>query len=108
MTYKLDQAPLAGESYRRCNQVVIDNPLGGAPTVTFGQETIIGTGGGHTAHIPLSPLPMAFSAGGVVPIVNPATGEATGASVSHAEIYALIYSAYLAAANSAPADEVAP
>lgn len=102
MSFKLNSTPVAGESYRRCNQVVIDNPLGGSPSVAFGQETIIGTGSGQVAHIPLQPIQMPFDPSVVIPVINPQTGEPTGGTISHGEVYALIYSAYLAAASPAP------
>lgn len=102
MSFKLNSTSVAGESYRRCNQVVIDNPLGGAPAVTFGQEAIIGTGSGQVAHIPLQPIQMAFDPSGTIAIINPQTGDPTGETSTFGEIYALIYSAYLAAAAPAP------
>ena len=101
MSFKLNYTPIAGEAYRRCNQMIIDNPLNGFPSVAFGQETIIGAGSGQVAHIPLQPIQMPFDPAGVIPIINPQTGRPTGGTISHGEIYALIYSAYLAAASPA-------
>lgn len=102
MSFKLNHMPIAGESYRRCNQVVIDNPLSGPPSISFGQETIIGTGSGQVAHIPLQPINMDFDANNVITIINPETGEPTGGTIAIAEVYALIYSAYIATATPAP------
>lgn len=102
MGYKLNETPVSGESYRRCFQVVIDNPLIGNPAVTFAQETIIGTDGGSALHIPLPPLPLAFDPTAEIPVVNPETGQPTGTVVTQGEVYALIFSAYLAAANPPP------
>ncbi|WP_296763682.1 hypothetical protein [Sediminimonas sp.] len=99
MSYKLNQTPIAGESFTRCPQVIIDNQLGKTPRVTFHQETIIGTDGGQVMHMPASPLPLAFDPAAVIPIIDPETGADTGQTTTQGEIYALVYSAYLATAN---------
>lgn len=102
MGYKLNQTPVAGESYRRCFQVVIDNPLVGSPTVMFSQETIVGTDAGSVLHMPIQPLPLAFDPNAEIAVIDPETGEPTGAVVTQAHVYALIFSAYVAAANPPP------
>lgn len=102
MGYKLNQTPVAGESYRRCFQVVIDNPLVGSPTVMFSQETILGTDAGSVLHMPIQPLPLAFDPTAEIAVIDPETGEPTGAVVTQADVYTLIFSAYIAAANPPP------
>jgi hypothetical protein len=102
MGYKLNQSPVAGESYQRCLQVVIDNPLAGQPTVMFSQETVVGTDAGAVVRIPMQPLAMPFDPDAEIPVINPETGEPTGAVVTQAEVYTLIFSAYVAAANPPP------
>lgn len=102
MGYKLNQTPVAGESYRRCFQVVIDNPLVGNPTVMFSQETIVGTDAGSVLRIHIQPLPLAFDPTAEIAVIDPETGEPTGDVVTQADVYALIFSAYIAAANPPP------
>lgn len=97
MTYKLDQKPITGESYIRCPQVVIDNRLGAAPRVTFDRESVLGVEGGAVMRQPMSPRVMTFDPSVEVPVLNPETGEPTGQTITHGEIYALIYSAFVAA-----------
>jgi hypothetical protein len=97
MSYKLDQKPIAGESYIRCPQVIIDNRLGATPSVTFHRESVIGIEGGSVMRQPMSPREIALDPASVVQILNPETGEATGQTVTHGEIYALIYSVFVAA-----------
>lgn len=99
MGYKLNHQPIAGEIHTRCRQVIIDNPYGKAPAVTYHQEKIVGTDGGQVMHMPMSPLPMTFDPAVEIPIIDPETGEDTGATMTQSEIYTLIYSAYLATAN---------
>ena len=102
MTYKLNSRPIAGEAYARCNQVIIDNRFGHPPAITFGQETVIGTGAGDALHVPMAPIGLAFDPAAQIAVINPETGEPTGATVTQAEVYALVYSAYIAAATPAP------
>ena len=99
MTYKLNSRPIAGEAYARCNQVIIDNRLGYPPAITFGQETVIGTGTGEL-HMPMAPIGLTFDPAAQIAVINPETGEPTGATVTQAEIYGLVYSAYIAAATA--------
>lgn len=104
MDYKLDHQVSEGESYTRCNQIIIDNRRDAPPAVTFGQERVVVSGGQHL-HIPMAPLPLTFDPAATIPIVSPETGEATGGTITQAEIYALIYSAYIYAATQPPTTE---
>lgn len=97
MTYKLDQKPVAGESYIRCPQVVIDNRLGHTPTISFHRERIIGLADGATITQPMSPREVTFSPAALVAVFDPATGEPTGETVTQGTLYALIYSVFIAA-----------
>ncbi|WP_296639224.1 hypothetical protein [Roseinatronobacter sp.] len=97
MSYKLNQAPVAGESFVRCPQVVIDNRLGATPTVTFHRERIVGLEGADPIRQPMSPRPLPFDPAAAVPVLNPETGEPTGATITQGELYALVYSVFVAA-----------
>jgi len=109
MTFKLHQQPISGEAFTRCSQIVIDNRLGVAPTVTFHQERVIGLGDGTSTKAPMQPVVMAFDPTAAIPIIDPETGEDTGATMTQAEVYAAVYSAYLAAvAPPATSDEEMP
>lgn len=105
MSHKLHQQPLAGESYVRCQQVVIDNRLGRAPSVTFHRQRVIGTDGGAVAQQPLAPRPLAFDPAAEVPLIDPETGAEIGQTITHAEIYTAIYSAFVAAETATPDTE---
>lgn len=97
MTYKLNAQPVAGESYVRCNQVIIENPLSAMPTILFSRERVIGIDSGETIRQPLQPLPLAFDLQAEIPLVDMETGEPTGQVIRQAEVYAAIYAAFLAA-----------
>lgn len=107
MSFKLDHYPVAGESYRRCNQVIIDNPYDGAPSITFAQETIFGAGGA-VSHMPMQGIRVAFDPAATIPVINPETGQPTGQTITHAALYAMIYSAFIASIAPAPTAEETP
>lgn len=96
MTFKLHQQPISGESFTRCPQIIIDNRLGTAPSVTFHQERVIGLADGGATKAPMQPVVMPFDPTAVIPIIDPETGEDTGRTMTQAEVYAAVYSAYLA------------
>jgi len=102
MSYKLQQKPVSGQRYIRCSQVVIDNRLGAVPLVTFSREAVIGIEGGETVHQPLSPRLLPFDPTATVPVLNPETGEATGATITQGALYALVYSIFIAAETAQP------
>ena len=106
MSYKIDETPLSGQQYRRCNQIVIDNRLGQAPTITFHQETVIGLAGGQVMHAPMQPQILAFDPSHEIAIINPETGADTGDTITQAEIYALVYSAFVASIAPPPLEEI--
>lgn len=107
MSFKLNQQPVAGESYVRCPQVIIDNRLGRPPVVTFHREQVIGIEGGHAQRYPLTPKPLPFDPAASVPVIDPETGEPTGATITQGELYALVFSVFVDA-ETTPAEEETP
>jgi hypothetical protein len=86
MTYKLHAQPVAGESYVRCNQVIIENPAASPPTILFSRERVIGVDGGEVIRQPLQPVPLAFDPLGEIPLVDMETGEPTGQIIRQVEV----------------------
>lgn len=104
MSFKLHQEPVAGESYVRCPQVIIDNRLGKTPVVTFHREQVVGLDGGNVQRYPLAPRPLPFDPTASVDVIDPETGNPTGATITQGELYAMIFSIFVAA-ETAPAEE---
>jgi len=105
MSYKLNQQPLAGESYTRCNQIVIDNKLDRVPAVEYHQELVFADQAGVVSKMPIGHVPTDFDPIAEIPLINPETGEFTGAIITQAELMVFIYSAYIAAVAPKPAEE---
>lgn len=98
MSSNYSEQSIAGMAWQRCHQVVIDNPRGSAPSVRFDEERIVSIDGAPELRTALDSVVVAFDPARLIPLRDPASGELTGAAMSYAEAYALLYSAYLDAA----------
>jgi hypothetical protein len=93
------EATVTGQSWQRCNQIVIENPRHATPVVRFDEERVLVLQTGSEVRTPVGTLTLPFDADKTIPLRNPATGELTGNTTTYGEAYALLYSAYLAAAT---------
>lgn len=89
---------VAGKAWQRCHQITIFNPRNGAPHVEFAEERVIAVEGSLEIRQSLPNLSVSFDAARTFPLLDPITGEDTGQSVSYAQAYAILYSAYTEAA----------
>lgn len=96
----------SGQVWTRCYRVEIVNPLDRAPSVNMFEETVISIAGQSITR-PGRMLQKMFQATDVVQLVNPATGEPLGASMTHQELYIALYSLWLATAQEHDAAEQA-
>lgn len=107
---------VAGNKWRRCRQIVIDNTLGNTPRLVFQEQDVIDLGGGEYVSkdvfsVPAMgffPLATQFDQNTSIQIYNPLTGQPTGQTMTHGEIYAILYSAYMDAALRRDAAEEQP
>ena len=101
-----NETDVTGSAYQRCYQVVIDNPLSGVPTIRFDEERVV-VATGAPSRTPLGPLAVAFDPAATIPLIDPQTGEPTGESITHRELYVALYSGYIeqAAARDALIDD---
>lgn len=91
-------AEVAGQEYTRCYQVVIDNPLNAAPAAVFFEQRVIESGAGPAIVAPAGQCVLPYNPATVIALRDPATGEETGQTLTAAQVYAIVYSAYLHAA----------
>lgn len=87
------EAPVSGTQWQRCNQVVIDNPYGGVPTVSMREEMIVTLNGDRFSRSAPG-LTFAFDPSEVIPLLDPTTGQPTGQSVTAGSIYVALASMY--------------
>lgn len=106
------ESNIAGTVWQRCHEVQIFNPRGAVPSVDFVEERVIVLDDGNEIRQNVGPLKVSFDPARVVPVLDPQTGLDTGNQVTYAEAYAILYSAYIAAAlerdaqNPPPADPI--
>ena len=93
-----NETTVTGQAWQRCHQVVIENPRTGQQVVRFDEERVLAMGGGTEIKAQLGSLPVVFDPAKEIPLRNPMTGELTGQTTTYGAAYALLYSAYLAAA----------
>ncbi len=90
---------ISGQSWVRCRDIYISNPLqvsgATAPMVVFTEEKIAILAD-QKVTLGVSTCSKVFeSNSGLIEMRNPLTDELLGTTVSHAELYAILYSLYL-------------
>jgi hypothetical protein len=96
----------------RCRCVTITNPLlnvagqAAGPVAYFQEEKVISMDNTQTT-VDSGACQKAFDIASVIPILNPTTGEPTGTSVTHAELYTILYSLYMQTAKERDAEVAA-
>lgn len=118
MDYK--ESPLIGTTWQRCRAVTISNPHSSlkksiqdpngppmtmkqvpmTPEVFFQEETAMALPDGRVLLQDVGSCREEFSAAGSFPLLNPATGEALGVTMSHQELYVALFSLYMATATA--------
>ena len=93
------ESTVTGQVWTRCNQIAIDNRRGITPTVRFEEERIALLDDGDEMRKPAAGITLDFDAARVIPLRNPTTGEPTGQTTTYGQVYGILYSAYIAAAQ---------
>ena len=99
------ETTIAGTSWVRCSTVIIQNDLGETPTVVFTEQKIINLDGAQQIVQPMGAVRLGFDPAATLALVDPATNLPTGETITHAEAYRILYSAYLQAAMARDAEE---
>jgi len=105
MNYK--ESSVTGSEYTRCQKIMIYNPLGGQPMLEFDEEraTILAD---RTLTERVGGLRVAFDPAEEIALINPETGEPLGSSVTHAQLYVILFSLYIGKAQARDAAAVPP
>jgi hypothetical protein len=101
-----NEISVAGNVWTRCSSVYIGNNYGVTPTITFGEQQLI-------ALENLAPMVVnsntscstEFDAAANIAILDPATGNPTGQTVTQQELYNIVYSLYIATAKARDASQ---
>ena len=93
------QAEITGTVWQRCHHVALDNPRAGVPSIMFYEQEVLSISGREVESL-TGPLSVPFNPAQVITLRNPYTGEPTGEYSTHGAVYALLYSAYMGAAEA--------
>jgi hypothetical protein len=107
-TPNYNETTVTGQAWQRCHQVVIENPRAGQQVVRFEEERVLSMDGGAEIKTPAGGMSVVFDPAKEIPLRNPMTGELTGQTTTYGAAYALLYSAYLAAAIERDAANTPP
>lgn len=103
-----NETDLTGKAWQRCHEVIIANARNTLPIIQFYEERVIALEDGAEIRQGLGPLTINFDPTREIALRNPETGEPTGATMTYADAYAVLYSAYLDAAFERDANQPAP
>lgn len=99
---------VTGSEWTRAYQIVIDHRRNRPPVATFFEERVLATDTGSVRTSPKGAVALTFDPAALIPVLDPTTGEPTGTTITQGELYALVYSAYLAAATARDAAQEEP
>jgi hypothetical protein len=94
------QSAVDGTTWQRCHQIVIDNPRRALPAVRFDEEEVLALSDGQEIKRPVGSVRVPFDPAQEIPLRDPVSGALTGDTATYGDAYALLYSAYIAAAEA--------
>jgi hypothetical protein len=109
MNYK--QSDITGTTWTRCRAITINNPLPGkgavdivtsqpiGPNCIFIEETAL-TVGNETLTFDSGGCQATYVAANTIALLDTATGDPTGETVTQEKLYQILYSLYLATAKA--------
>jgi hypothetical protein len=92
-----NESSINGTSYQRAWRVEAENPLEGSKHITFHEE-VVAVLADDTIHKQKGNITKAYDPSASFNLLNPETGAVVG-SMTHDELYAAIYSLYIATAT---------
>lgn len=93
------ESTATGKVWQRCYRVIIENARVGTPNIAFAEEEVVDIGGKTVSSHAGYCNAIFDAAAGTIAMVDPTTNLPTGTTVSHAELYAILYSLYLQTAT---------
>lgn len=92
------ESDVSGVAWQRCHTVTIENQLELPKKVNFQEEQVIDISG-KIYHEWVSGCSKDYSATASFPILDPLTGNETGQTMTHEELYVALYSLYMQTAS---------
>lgn len=98
------EVAITGTEWTRARSIVCDNERGGTPKIVFTEEIVTSLSSGVTTAKAGRTLSKEFAPDGVIDVYDPVSLQKTGATMTHAELYAVLLSAYMTVAAEADAN----
>jgi len=92
------QSNLSGQEYQRCYAVSISNPLDATKQMGFAEEKIY-VFNDTTINKMVPGCGVVYNPTATFPIIDPVTGEPTGATATQSQVYQMLYSLYIQTAT---------
>ena len=87
------ESTVAGTSWNRFDEIRIDNRRGSIPVLYLHEERVVALDGGHELREPVGVLELPCADMSYpIALRDPATGEPTGATLTIADAYTIVYS----------------
>lgn len=87
-----------GVAWQRCKAVRIDNPRVGAITAYFDEERVVAFDTESVAR-DVGVVSREFSPASTIPLLNPETLQPTGSTITHQDLYVMLFSLYIQVAT---------
>lgn len=100
------QGDITGTAWTRCSRIDISNPYGQAPLAYLYDEEALQLGE-RVITAPVGNLLLGVDMAASFDVYDPATAQATGDTVTYAQLYGLLYSVYRTVAAQRDALQVA-
>lgn len=88
---------LSGTQYLRCSQIIASNPINQTPYARCQEEQVTTLSDGTQTVAPTRALTLAYDPSASIPIIDPTTGQPTGAVMPMPQVFAVLFSIYFAA-----------
>lgn len=108
MTTNYKESALAGTAWNRCHTIAVMNPRGFPPAIQFLEERVIALDDGQEIRQNLGPIDVIYDPDRIIPLLDPTTGESTGQVATYSQVYQILYSAYISAAQARDASMARP
>ena len=92
MANLFQETRVIGQKYTRFDSINVDNSLDRTPMIHISSEDIMIIDEDTKLQVGRNDYSIPFDASAVIALRNPVTDELTGATMTHAEVYAILYS----------------
>lgn len=103
-----NETTITGTGWQRCHTVQIANPATGIKSVYFQEELIYNVGLPEPLSTYTGGCGTVFAAGSAFPLLDVQTGEPTGSTMTHEQLYQAIYSLYMQTAKARDEEAAQP